>query len=84
MQSIAVIDSTADEVDQINDKIAAFKDNTDKITKIIDQIKDLADNSSLLALNASIEAARAGEKRLLFFLSRYMIPMENSSMLLMN
>ncbi len=60
-QSIAVIDSTADEVDQINDKIAAFKENTEKITKIIDQIKDLADNSSLLALNASIEAARAGE-----------------------
>ena len=50
-----------------------------------DEIKGLTyEQIQTMRSDALMHRQKAGEKRLLFFLSRYMIPMENSSMLLMN
>ena len=59
--SIRIVDVSAEQVLNINEQIAVFRDKAVKINEIIDIVKKIAKKSGLLALNASIEAARAGE-----------------------
>lgn len=59
-ESIRAVESSAAEVNSINDKAQFFHDKITEISSIIAMIKKISSQSSMLALNASIEAARAG------------------------
>ncbi len=69
VESGAVVRSTIDEMNRINEivtrlgeTIDVLKSNSETINDIVKVIREIADQTNLLALNASIEAARAGEQ----------------------
>lgn len=64
----ALIEKTANYVDQVDEKMGALTGamqninaTSDKISSIIKTIEDIAFQTNILALNAAIEAARAGQ-----------------------
>ena len=60
-ESINKVNKSYEQLQDVNEKVAHFKENTSKINEIIGIVKGIADETNLLSLNASIEAARAGE-----------------------
>ncbi|MBV6286073.1 PAS domain S-box protein [Pseudomonas sp. MAFF 301350] len=61
-QTVTVVQSIADELDQVAQSISALSAQSQEIGTIVDAIRGIADQTNLLALNAAIEAARAGEQ----------------------
>ncbi len=61
-ETIAAINSLADEIETGVNVINALSDEVDSIGSVLDVIKGIAEQTNLLALNAAIEAARAGEQ----------------------
>lgn len=61
-ETIAAINTLADNIDHAATSTATLKENSNSITGILDVIRGIADQTNLLALNAAIEAARAGEQ----------------------
>lgn len=56
------IESLAEEIDGLAQKITHLHESSNNINNVIDVIKSVAEQTNLLALNAAIEAARAGEQ----------------------
>jgi len=56
------IESLANEIDALAQRITSLHESSNNITSVIDVIKSVAEQTNLLALNAAIEAARAGEQ----------------------
>jgi len=61
-KSYRSIESLADEITNLSQRITALHESSLNITNIVDVIKSVAEQTNLLALNAAIEAARAGEQ----------------------
>ncbi|KHO64060.1 MULTISPECIES: methyl-accepting chemotaxis protein [Pseudomonas] len=59
-QTVGVVQSIADELQQVARSIAALSQQSEEIGSIVDAIRGIAEQTNLLALNAAIEAARAG------------------------
>jgi len=60
-QTVRLIKSLAQQVNQTSEALAQLKAESDTITSVLDVIRGIADQTNLLALNAAIEAARAGD-----------------------
>ena len=60
--TVATINSLADEVRRTADVVEKLKGDCISIGTVLDVIRDIAEQTNLLALNAAIEAARAGEQ----------------------
>ncbi len=60
--TLGVIDTLAQEVEQAASVINRLEDDSEAIGTVLDVIRNIADQTNLLALNAAIEAARAGEQ----------------------
>ena len=60
-KSVNDVQSLADEVISLRNKIEELQESSVKIQNVVETIKSIADQTNLLALNAAIEAARAGE-----------------------
>ncbi|CAM3922160.1 Biofilm dispersion protein BdlA [Pseudomonas reidholzensis] len=61
-QTVTVVQSIADELEQMAKGITALSEQSAQIGTIVDAIRGIAEQTNLLALNAAIEAARAGEQ----------------------
>ena len=61
-QTIASIDSLANEVEHAATVIHELEEDSANISSVVDVIRSIAEQTNLLALNAAIEAARAGEQ----------------------
>ncbi len=61
-QTVTVVQSIADELQQVAMGIGALSAQSEEIGSIVDAIRGIAEQTNLLALNAAIEAARAGEQ----------------------
>ncbi|MDO7899980.1 PAS domain-containing methyl-accepting chemotaxis protein [Pseudomonas sp. K18] len=61
-QTVTVVQSIADELQQVAMGISALSAQSEEIGSIVDAIRGIAEQTNLLALNAAIEAARAGEQ----------------------
>lgn len=61
-ETIRVIDSLADNVQQASGVIEALHNHSASIGEVLNVIRGIAEQTNLLALNAAIEAARAGEQ----------------------
>lgn len=61
-QTVTVVQSIADELQQVAQSIGALSAQSEQIGSIVDAIRGIAEQTNLLALNAAIEAARAGEQ----------------------
>ncbi|MBC3374881.1 PAS domain-containing methyl-accepting chemotaxis protein [Pseudomonas sp. SWRI92] len=61
-QTVTVVQSIADELQQVALGIGALSAQSEEIGSIVDAIRGIAEQTNLLALNAAIEAARAGEQ----------------------
>ncbi|MCQ4240175.1 methyl-accepting chemotaxis protein [Pseudomonas stutzeri] len=61
-QTVSVVQSIADELQQVAQGIGALSAQSEEIGSIVDAIRGIAEQTNLLALNAAIEAARAGEQ----------------------
>jgi len=61
-QTVTVVQSIADELQQVALGIGALSAQSEEIGSIVDSIRGIAEQTNLLALNAAIEAARAGEQ----------------------
>jgi methyl-accepting chemotaxis protein len=61
-QTVTVVQSIADELQQVATGISALSAQSEEIGSIVDAIRGIAEQTNLLALNAAIEAARAGEQ----------------------
>jgi len=61
-QTVTVVQSIADELQQVALGISALSAQSEEIGSIVDAIRGIAEQTNLLALNAAIEAARAGEQ----------------------
>lgn len=66
VSAIESIDTLADLVTALNDKINAFQARLDEVEQASKQIKSIAAKTHMLSLNASIEANRAGQHGLGF------------------
>ena len=60
-QTVTVVQSIADELQQVARSIAALSQQSEEIGSIVGAIRGIAEQTNLLALNAAIEAARAGD-----------------------
>ncbi|MGN8273497.1 methyl-accepting chemotaxis protein [Pseudomonas sp. SMN5] len=61
-ETVTVVQSIADELQQVATGINALSAQSEEIGSIVDAIRGIAEQTNLLALNAAIEAARAGEQ----------------------
>ena len=61
-QTVTVVQSIADELQQVSAGIGALSAQSEEIGSIVDAIRGIAEQTNLLALNAAMEAARAGEQ----------------------
>ncbi|MCX8901307.1 methyl-accepting chemotaxis protein [Vibrio parahaemolyticus] len=61
-QTISVISTLAERVNESSEKLHEVEQESMNIGKILNVIREIADQTNLLALNAAIEAARAGEQ----------------------
>nr|MBF0681400.1 PAS domain S-box protein [Pseudomonas sp.] len=61
-QTVEVVQSIADELQQVAQGIGALSAQSEQIGNIVDAIRGIAEQTNLLALNAAIEAARAGDQ----------------------
>jgi methyl-accepting chemotaxis protein len=61
-QTVTVVQSIADELEQMASGVNALSAQSEQIGSIVDAIGSIAEQTNLLALNAAIEAARAGEQ----------------------
>ena len=61
-QSVSVMQSIADELQQTAQTIEALSAQSEEIGSIVGAIRAIAEQTNLLALHAAIEAARAGEQ----------------------
>nr|WP_053214152.1 PAS domain-containing methyl-accepting chemotaxis protein [Pseudomonas sp. Q12-87] len=61
-QTVTIVQSIADELQQVATGISALSAQSEEIGSIVDAIRGIAEQTNLLALNAAIEAARAGEQ----------------------
>ncbi len=61
-QTVTVVQSIADELQQVAQSIGALSAQSEEIGGIVDAIRGIAEQTNLLALNAAIEAARAGDQ----------------------
>ncbi|PSS58760.1 pili assembly chaperone [Pseudomonas sp. BBP2017] len=61
-QTVTVVQSIADELEQVAQGINALSVQSEEIGAIVDAIRGIAEQTNLLALNAAIEAARAGDQ----------------------
>jgi len=61
-ETVTVVQSIADELQQVAQGIGALSAQSEQIGSIVDAIRGIAEQTNLLALNAAIEAARAGDQ----------------------
>jgi methyl-accepting chemotaxis protein len=61
-QTIAMMRSVTESVDQVARQIVGLGERSNQVGKVVELIDEIAGRTNLLALNAAIEAARAGEQ----------------------